>query len=145
MTYERTALRSVYAPDYETESYDLLYQLLAERQPEESISHRAMPSFKAHVDFVRSRPYVAWYVVVRGDKAVGACYLTSRGEVGIGILREHRGKGLAKDALMLLFGLHPRHEYLANINPHNLVSLKLFESIGFKGPIQVTLRKDSHA
>lgn len=129
---------------YETASAVMLYQLLAERRPEESISHRAMPTWAEHMAFVKSRPYAAWYVIAAGD-LVGACYLTHACEIGIGILREFRGNGYAKAAIAELMRLHPRPEYLANIAPRNLVSLKLFESIGFKGPIQVTLRKDSHA
>lgn len=137
-------LRDVYEPETMAASAVLLYQLLAEREPHESISHRAMPAWSDHVEFVKRRPYAAWYVIDDGAP-VGACYLTRANEIGIGILREFRGKGYAKAAITELMRLHPRHEYLANIGPRNLVSLKLFESIGFKGPIQVTLRKDSHA
>lgn len=137
-------LRDVYEPETAAASAAMLYQLLAEREPQESISHRSMPAWLDHVEFVKRRPYAAWYVV-EADCPVGACYLTRAGEIGIGILRECRGKGYAKAAITELMRLHPRGEYLANINPHNLVSLKLFESIGFKGPIQVTLRKDSNA
>lgn len=133
-------LRDVYSM---ASSVYVLYDLLEERKPHESISHRGMPTFEKHQRFVASRPYDAWYIVESGDDAVGACYLTHAGEIGIGILREFRGKGYAKAAITELMRLHPRGEYLANINPHNLVSLKLFESIGFKGPIQVTLRKEA--
>jgi len=138
-------LRDVYVMSRMAAAANLLFRLLGERQPEESISHRAMPTWEDHQRFVNSRPYLAWYIIHADGADAGACYLTNAGEIGIGILREFRGNGYAKAAITELMRLHPRQEYLANINPRNLVSLKLFESIGFKGPIQVTLRKESHA
>jgi len=128
----------------------LLYELLSERDPHQNISHRAMPHYDDHLDFVRSRPYSAWYLIeavieiVDGAAAdtqiVGACYITRQHELGIGILKRYRGRGYAENALKMLIERHPgRH--LANINPSNHASLRLFHKLGFEGPIQWTLER----
>jgi RimJ/RimL family protein N-acetyltransferase len=118
----------------------MLYALLAEREPEESISHKAMPTFKQHCEFLASEPYAVWYII---DEGAGAVYLSKQDEIGIGIMRAHQRKGLASQAIQEIMRRHPRKRYLANINPHNLASLKLFGKLGFLGPIQVTLEKTS--
>ena len=46
------------------EAARVLYELLAERNPEQNISHKAMPSFDEHCAFVASKPYQAWYLIV---------------------------------------------------------------------------------
>ena len=45
-------LVSVYLLQQDYAAVDFLYQLLAEREPHESISHRRMPTFSEHVAFV---------------------------------------------------------------------------------------------
>jgi RimJ/RimL family protein N-acetyltransferase len=114
----------------------LLYVLLGEREPEQSISHKEMPEWDEHVAFVQSRPYKAWYVVTDDGVPVGATYLSKQNEIGIAIFKAHRGKGYAKEAIQELMKHHDG-PFLANINPNNWVSRCLFESLGFKF-IQVT-------
>lgn len=116
---------------------ELLWVLLSERQPYESISHRRMPSFMEHLDFFRSKPYDAWDVIEVAGEAVGSVYLTKRDEIGIAILRSKRRNGYAEAAIRLAFERHPRDRYLANINPANEASIALFRKLGF-GPIQMT-------
>jgi hypothetical protein len=108
---------------------DRLYRLLQERRPEESISHKTMPSFEAHRAFVESHPYAHWYMIHAAHHIVGAVYLTHAREVGIGILIDHRHSGYARAALAELRRLHPG-PLLANINPSNTKSLELFKSLG---------------
>lgn len=114
----------------------LLWQLLSERQPEQSISHKSMPTATQHAAFIRSKPYLHWYVIdVEG--LVGACYITKDQEIGIGILNEHKRKGYGKAAVQELMAKHPG-KLLANINPANSPSLSLFSAMGFKH-IQTTM------
>jgi RimJ/RimL family protein N-acetyltransferase len=110
----------------------VLYQLLQERTPDVNISHRQMPSWKEHLNFISRRPYAAWYVIMSGDKHVGAAYLTRFDEIGISILQEHRKSGYGHQAVRLLMREHPRKKYLANINPRNSKSIRLFERLGFR-------------
>lgn len=122
-------------------SMHVLYELLGERKPEESISHKRMPTWEEHCDFVRSRPYTAWYIIDIDSEPVGAVYLSRQREVGIGIFKRHRGKGYAKQAITELLEKYPGKVY-ANINPANGPSISLFRSLNFQGPIQVTLERD---
>lgn len=123
------------------ERWGLALALLAERKANENISHRGMPGWDAHCAFVRSRPYPHWYWFETAKGAPAGCvYLTRAREVGIGVLMEHRGQGLAVEAVTKVMRLHPGR-FLANINPANNASLTLFRKLGFGGPIQLTLEK----
>ena len=123
--------------DLEEWKIQALYDILSERTPDESISHKEMPAWDEHVKFVGSRPYAHWYLI--GEKplhVVGTIYLTENREVGVFIKREFRGEGFAKTAIRLLRDRHPGR-LLANVNPDNKPSRKLWESLGGE-LIQVT-------
>ena len=115
---------------------DLLYALLAERTPEQSISHKRMPTLKAHEKFVESHPYAVWYAVVANGSPVGAIYLTERNEIGLSILIRHQRQGYGKKAVLELMKYH-KGPYYANVNPANEASRKLWECFGAK-LLQVT-------
>lgn len=108
---------------------DVLWHLLREREPYQSISHKKMPTVAEHKAFIASRPYTAWYLIDCGD-IVGATYLTERREVGISILRKFRGNGYGRTAVLEMLKLHPG-PLLANINPSNRPSLDMFRDLGF--------------
>lgn len=117
----------------------LLYELLEERMklPHVNISHRSMPTWEEHKKFVLSTPYTAWYLIQVDDGYVGAIYLTRMDEIGVHILGAHRGRGYGPEAISLIKGLHKRTRYLANINPANAGSIRMFQRLGFK-KLQVT-------
>ena len=119
----------------------LLYKLLAEREPHQNISHKRMPTYREHEDFVCGVPYAEWYLVLDGDDVAGAIYLTKAREIGIGIFKAHRGKGLATAAIQEVMSRHGPGRFLANINPENKASIELFRRVGFNGPIQITLER----
>ena len=109
---------------------DLLWRLLMEREAYQNISHTKMPSLEGHRAFIASKPYPYWYVIDCGE-LVGGVYLTKLREVGVGILRVFRGNGYGKSAVTQLLEKHPG-PVLANINPQNLPSIKMFLDLGFK-------------
>jgi RimJ/RimL family protein N-acetyltransferase len=118
------------------------YQLLDEREPKQNISHREMPTWQQHCNYIGSRPHAAWYWFTSpGDIPAGCVYLSKQREIGIGVLKAHRGQGLGKQAVQELMCMHPGR-VLANINPANTQSARLFHSIGFK-LIQVTYSNDA--
>ncbi len=123
------------------EAINLLYSLLSERKPHQSISHRCMPSFEEHWEFVLSRPYAQWYLIATPPLAVGAIYLTHQREIGVGVLKCHQGQGYGKAAVEALMAKHSGR-FLANINPDNERSMRFFQGLGFE-PIQVTLEKSA--
>lgn len=97
-----------------------------------NISHKELPTWEKHVAFINSKPYHAWHLLAHDDEIVGSAYLTKQNEIGIFIFKKHRGRGFGKKAIGLLMGLYPRKRYIANINPQNEISLKLFEGLGFR-------------
>jgi len=116
-----------------------LYDLLAERDPVANISHREMPSFEAHRNFVESRPYQCWYIIHADDEPIGSIYLTNPpkpsqagNEIGISILKANRSHGYGKQAIYLLMQMHPVKRFLANIAPGNTRSIVMFEKLGFE-------------
>jgi RimJ/RimL family protein N-acetyltransferase len=119
-----------------------LYDLLSERDPVANISHREMPTFVKHNNFVNSRPYKSWYIVYADHGPVGAIYLTMQNEIGIGILKAHQGLGYGKQAVCLLMEMHPGERFLANINPLNTRSIDMFLDLGFE-LVQFTYAKET--
>jgi len=113
---------------YSNDCDQILYEILAERTPEESISHKKMPTYDEHLHFVRSLPYKHWYLI-DNDEPVGTIYLTEDRQVGIHIISSHRRRGYARDAIDLLLDRHPG-ELLANVAPENYPSHELWKSIG---------------
>jgi RimJ/RimL family protein N-acetyltransferase len=107
-----------------------LYDLLGERTPAQSISHKAMPSWEEHCEFVASRPYLFWYLIEVDGYVRGACYLSKQREIGVFIFKGQHGHHYGLDAVALLVKMHPGR-FLANINPGNVYSAQLFESLGF--------------
>lgn len=117
-----------------------LYELLKERTVTQSISHKEMPTHKEHVDFIKSEPYKAWYIIEVDGEIVGSTYLSKANEIGIFIFEAYKRKGYAVQAVKKLMSMH-EGPFLANINPHNHSSRGLFGLLGFKH-IQETYRHD---
>lgn len=123
------------------EKWKILYELLAEREPIESISHRKMPTLEQHLAFVRSKPYKSWYFVVNQQgEIVGGAYLSRTREIGVSIFRKYRRMGYAKAAISQIMHMYPG-KVLANINPGNEASINLFKKFGFRH-IQNTYEKE---
>lgn len=109
----------------------VLWELLKERTPEQSISHEEMPSWDEHVAYIRKRPVAHWYLIGNEDAWVGSIYLSRRREVGIWIFLIHQRQGYGKAALKELMRLHPGKFY-ANVAPMNFASQIFFSGIGAK-------------
>jgi len=118
---------------------EILYELLAERTPEQNISHKRMPSFKEHLDFLARRPYQNWYLIDDADGVtVGSIYLTFEREIGLFLFQSAQRKGYGSIALAKMKELHPGPLF-ANISPRNKVSQLFFLNHGFE-LIQHTFR-----
>lgn len=138
----------------EPEAAKVLYELLLERDPATNISHKRMPSWREHQKFVESKPYRYWYLIsaiwtvpmtympltTLNHARVGACYLTRRNEIGIQIFRQYQGQGYGLEAVNQLIQKHkPLKEipgvrsgrFIANINPANERSIRMFGRLGF--------------
>jgi len=109
----------------------ILYNLLSERTPDQSISHKGLPSLYDHCMFFESKPYWHWYLIKEGNGWVGAVYLTHQREVGLFLFKEDQGKGYGKKVIEELVRLHGLPLY-ANISPNNLESIGFFVGRGFR-------------
>lgn len=125
---------------------EALYDLLAERTPEQSISHKEMPSWGQHERFVRDMTpkrledgelyYIAsyedWCLICIPQGIIGAVYLTRVSEIGVSLFGKATRLGLGLEAVRMMMEKHGHRRYLANINPANEASRKMFEALGFK-------------
>lgn len=128
----------VYATDG---AVGVLYALMKERDSDTSISHKKCPSYADHEDFIERRPYWLWYLIASESEWIGTVNITHQNEIGIAVFKTHQGEGWGRKTLVkLIADIEPRPAipgvrtgyFLANINPKNSRSIRLFESIGFK-------------
>ena len=107
-----------------------LYEMLKERTPEESISHKEMPTMNEHTKFVKSNPYKMWFIIESNFISMGNCYISKRNEMGVFILTEFRRNGFGTDAIKYLCTkvAHP----FANVNPNNTKAIEMLSKLGFK-------------
>ncbi len=110
--------------------HKFLYELLENRDPQANISHKKLPTFSEHIEFVKSKPYSKWYIILQNDKRIGSIYLSKNDEIGIFL--NNKRKGIGKEALKLIIQKNPRNRYLANISPKNKKSIKFFKNQKFK-------------
>jgi RimJ/RimL family protein N-acetyltransferase len=112
---------------------ETLYRQLKERPAEANISHKGMPTWREHLQFVDSKPYASWYLLYADKELVGQIYVTRQNEIGIFIEKGHRSNGYGRAAIEKMIEAHKGHKpFLANVAPGNYASQRLFESMGFK-------------
>ena len=120
-----------------------LYELLAQRDTIENISHKHMPTKKQHEKFVMSNPYSKWYIIYFNDQRVGSIYLTKINEIGIHLISEYDISRLKNKAIKILMDKSPRKRYLVNLNPHNSNAINFFKRKKFR-VIQYTYELVKH-
>lgn len=107
------------------EDIQTLYELLAIR--EISISHKAMPSFEEHRDFVLNHPYRSWYLVRKNNTVLGSVYFHFDNSIGINMPRQSSDVILAtlEKATLIhqpLPGIKSVRSgvFFVNVNPQNM-------------------------
>ena len=119
--------------------YKFLFKNLKERKPTANISHRKMPTYEEHVKFVTSKPYKKWYIVLHGNKKIGAVYLTKDNEVAMHFCKEILDMRVYQIPYNLITEKNPRNRFFVNINPKNTEVIKFYKNNGF------TLRQVTYA
>jgi RimJ/RimL family protein N-acetyltransferase len=127
------------------EARDVLWEILQERaDPRDAntnISHKETPSREEHDLFVINHPFWKWFLIRHKGEWIGQIRVSSRNEIGIGLLRKHRGKRLGTEAVKTLMEtLKPqpaiksvrRAGWIANIHPKNHRSQEMFWHLGFE-------------
>lgn len=110
-----------------------LYKLLKNKDPSTNISHKKMPSYDEHIEFVMSKPYTNWYIIEYDKKNVGSIYLSKQDEIGISIDNDYEYNKIVRPTLKLLVKLNPRKRYLVNVSPDDIRSQKFLLKNGFTG------------
>lgn len=117
-------------------SVEILYDLLAEREEHQNISHQELPPYEKHALFVEGDPYKAWYLIIAqlapaSGEVVGTVYLTHENEIGIQLFKNHTGKGYGEQAISEIMNRFEGPFY-ANINPENEGSIRFFQKFNAK-------------
>ena len=110
---------------------DFLYELLKERETKVNISHKKLPPFSEHEQFVKSSPYPYWDIILLNNERIGNIYLTNRDELGIFISKDFQSQGIGSIVLQKFMKKVGKKRYLANINPTNYKSIQFFGKHGF--------------
>ena len=124
-------LLSIYREMQKQNTYQVLYDLMKEATPEQSISHKELPTMQEHILYIDRKPQRYWYFIYAGKEIVGSIYLSKRREIGIRIFNQYQHYGFGYDAVRELKRLHPGR-MLANINPKNVVSKRFFRKLKAK-------------
>ena len=111
--------------------YRFLYELLKNRNQQANISHKTMPTFEEHVEFVMSKPYYTWYVIEYTNKKIGSIYLSKQDEIGISLVDNSLYDKIGKSMIKLLIKNNPRKRYLSKVSPQNKKLQNFFVNNGF--------------
>ena len=65
------------------EQIKILYDLLNARSY--VISHRSLPSFETHRDFVKNHPYQDWFLISDESNYLGSFYLKKDNSIGLNL------------------------------------------------------------
>ena len=110
-----------------------LYDLLKTRDPLANISHKKIPSYNEHVNFILSNPYAVWYIIEYEGKNIGSIYLSKQDEIGISLFDNLLYDKIGKNIIKFLMKNNPRKRYLAKISPRNKKLQNFFVNNGFTG------------
>ena len=110
-----------------------LYDLLKTRESLANISHKKMPSYDEHVNFILSNPYPIWYIIEYEGKKIGSVYLSKQDEIGISLVDNSLYDKIGKSVIKLLIKNNPRKRYLAKVSPQNKKLQNFFVNNGFIG------------
>ena len=116
----------------EDKDFIFLYELLRERDPIYNISHKKMPSYDEHEEFIKTKPYANWYIIFLNEKKIGAGYLSFYDEIGISFLPDYDNEVIRKKSLIELVDKNPRKKYFANVNPKNQKYKEFLKEQGFE-------------
>lgn len=127
-------LIDIYGDDVAYPNYlRFLFGLLEQRKPYQNISHKFMPTYEAHVNFVTSRPYLYWYIIAKDHKYIGTVYISNLNEIGMFMLEDYTHLGYGSQVLDALYARHKNIQvFKANISPLNSDSIAFFANKGFK-------------
>ena len=108
-----------------------LFDLLKQREGIVNISHKSLPTWEKHVEFIKNNTYQSWDIIWVDDVRIGNIYLTDRDELGIFLDKKSQSNGYGSIAINEFMKKNGKKRYLANINPTNYKSIQFFGKHGF--------------
>jgi len=108
-----------------------LFDLLKQREGIINISHKSLPTWEEHVEFIKNNTYQSWDIIWVDNVRIGDIYLTDRDEIGIFLDRKSQSNGYGSIAINEFMKKNGKKRYLANINPTNYKSIQFFGKHGF--------------
>ena len=108
-----------------------LFDLLKQREGIVNISHKSLPTWEEHVEFIKNNTYQSWDIIWVDNVRIGNIYLTDRDEIGIFLDKKSQSNGYGSIAINEFMKKNGKKRYLANINPTNYKSIQFFGKNGF--------------
>ena len=108
-----------------------LFDLLKQRKGIINISHKSLPTWEEHVEFIKNNTYQSWDIIWVDNVRIGNIYLTDRDEIGIFLDKESQSNGYGSIAINEFMKKNGKKRYLANISPTNYKSIQFFGKHGF--------------
>ena len=110
---------------------EFLFDLLKQREGTVNISHKSLPDWEEHLQYVKKHNYQSWDIIWVENTRIGNIYLTKNNEIGIFIDKKLQFHGYGSKALEEFMKKNGKKRYLANINPTNYKSIQFFGKNGF--------------
>ena len=110
---------------------EFLIDLLKQREGTVNISHKSLPDWEEHLQYVKKHDYQSWDIIWVENTRIGNIYLTKNDEIGIFIDKKLQFHGYGSKALEEFMKKNGKKRYLANINPTNYKSIQFFGKHGF--------------
>ena len=110
---------------------EFLLDLLKQREGTVNISHKSLPDWEEHIQYVKKHDYQSWDIIWVENTRIGNIYLTKNDEIGIFIDKKLQFHGYGSKALEEFMKKNGKKRYLANINPTNYKSIQFFGKNGF--------------
>jgi len=108
-----------------------LFDLLKQREGIVNISHKSLPTWEEHVEFIKNNTYQSWDIIWVDNVRIGNIYLTDRDEIGIFLDKKSQSNGYGSIAINEFMKKNGKKRYLANISPTNYKSIQFFGKHGF--------------
>ena len=110
---------------------EFLFDLLKQREGTVNISHKSLPDWEEHLQYVKKHDYQSWDIIWVENTRIGNIYLTKNDEIGIFIDKKLQFHGYGSKALEEFMKKNGKKRYLANVNPTNYKSIQIFGKHGF--------------
>jgi len=130
-----------------SEHIDVLFSLLASRKY--NISHKDLPSYQSHKEFVSSHPYRYWFLISQFGSYIGTFYIQHDNSIGINLDSKYYADALPFiiETIKLKFRPCPIEkskipkEFYINVPIDDRKFHDVIKSIGCK-PVQVSFQID---